>query len=132
MTDSPDRGIAWAAVAVGAMAGLGVTLALFLLLGILGLVDRVVSVPVLVLQFFGLVLAGFVAGTVAGRARVLTGGLAGIAVFAVAGLIAMAGSGAPASPIVLAFSAALGALLGSVGGTVAEWHSLRRDTRSSD
>ncbi len=103
------------------MSGLGTAMLAFLILGIAGIVDSPSdAVPLIFLQFLGLLTAGFVAGRIAGRDRVLHGGFAGIALFGAATAITLAASPDSASPLVLAFTAVLAAVLGSAGGALAQ------------
>lgn len=108
------------AVAVGALTGLAGALLLFLIMGITGVVDSPSdAVPLLFLQFLGLLLAGYVAGRLSHRDRVLQGGYAGLLLFAVATGITLAGDPGSASLIVLLFTGALALVLGSAGGALA-------------
>jgi putative membrane protein (TIGR04086 family) len=93
----------------------------FLVLGITGVVDSPSdAVPLIFLQFLGLLTAGYVAGRLAGRDRVVHGGFAGLAVFAVATVITLAAGSDSASPLVVAFTGVLAAVLGSAGGALAQ------------
>jgi len=109
------------AVAVGAMAGFAGSLLFFLILGISGIVDSPSdAIPLLILEFGGLVGAGYVAGRLAGRDQVVHGGYAGLLVFFVATVITLAATPGSASPLVLLFTAFLAVVLGSAGGTLAK------------
>jgi hypothetical protein len=103
------------------MAALGGAMALFLLLGVVGIIDDANSVPLFFLQFLALVAAGYVAGRLAGYRRVIHGGLAALAVFGITSLIALAVVGGGTSFFVLLFSGVVAAVLGSAGGALAEW-----------
>ena len=102
------------------MTGLGIALTLFLVMGITGIVNSPSDVVALIsLQFLGLLSAGYVAGRLSGRDRVLHGGYAGIALFAVATVIALATEPGSANLLVIAFTGFLAAVLGSAGGALA-------------
>jgi putative membrane protein (TIGR04086 family) len=108
------------AVAMGAMTGLATALLLFLVMGVTGIVDSPSdAVPLLFLQFLGLVLAGFVSGRLSGRDQALHGGYAGLLLFLVATMITLAADPDSASLLVIAFTGALSLVLGSAGGTLA-------------
>lgn len=102
------------------MSGLAGALSLFLVLGLTGIVDSPSdAVPLLFLQFAGLIGAGYVAGRLAGINRVLNGGYAGLLLFVVATGITLAADPDSASPVVLAFTGFLAVVLGSAGGALA-------------
>lgn len=102
------------------MAGLATSLLLFLMMGLIGIVDSPSdAVPLLFLQFFGLVLAGFIAARMSGRDHVLHGGYAGLLLFLIATTITLAADPESASLLVIAFTGALSLVLGSAGGTLA-------------
>ncbi|MGI9611161.1 MAG: hypothetical protein ACR2NL_12785 [Acidimicrobiia bacterium] len=103
------------------MAAIGGIMITFLVLGITGIVDARAAIPLLFLQFLGLVVAGYVAGRLAGRDRILHGSLASMLVYLVSSAIGLAISGSTASVLVLLFSGAVAAVLGSAGGALAEW-----------
>ena len=112
--------ISWAAIAIGAMAALGLIMVTFLLLSITGLVDSPLAIGLLFLQLLGLVVAGYVSGRLSGESRVVHGSLAALSVSLVTSTIALAAGAAPGLGV-LFFGIALAAVLGSVGGAVAEW-----------
>ena len=102
------------------MAGLAGAMLLFLLMGITGVVDSPSdAIPLLFLEFLALVGAGYTAGRLAGRDRVLHGGYAGLLLFVVATGITLAADPDSASLLVIAFTAFLALVLGSVGGALA-------------
>lgn len=96
-------------------------MALFLLLGMVGIIENANSVPLLFLQFLALVGAGYVSGRLAGFRRVFHGGLAALVVFGLTSLIALAVVGGGTSFLALLFSGVVAAVLGSAGGALAEW-----------
>jgi len=99
------------------MAGLGIGLALFLLLAIVGLAAAVVLI---FLQFATLVFAGYVAGRFSPGTAALNGGLAALTAFLVVGALAVASAASP-SPLELVIFGLIAAVLGSAGGVLAEW-----------
>ena len=111
--------IRWGAVAIGAMAGLVVALLAFIFLGISGLVapDRG-EILLLFLQFFALVIAGYVAGRLSDNSEV-HGGLAGLLAALVSGLISLTSNRVPLAGIITLTVVA--AVLGSAGGVLARW-----------
>lgn len=103
------------------MAGLGGTLAVFLILAAVGVVAPGRGLPLLVvLQLLGLVAAGWVAGRFAppGGAAV-HGGLAGLLLFVVAGAVSVAAGSGP-DPVQLVLLGVVAAVLGSAGGVLAD------------
>jgi len=105
------------------MAALGGAMVVFLVLGVLGLVEDRNSIALLFLQFLALVVAGYVAGRLAGVARVIHGSLAAIAVFGLTSLIGLAASGGGTSLFILASSGTVAAVLGAAGAALAEWRT---------
>jgi hypothetical protein len=103
------------------MAAVGTAMALFLVLGIVGVVRDANSLTLLFLQLLALVAAGYVAGRLAGGDRVINGSLAALAVFGVTSLIGLAIAGGGVSLVALLFSGVVAAVLGSAGGALAEW-----------
>ena len=110
----------WGAISVGALAGLATAMLAFLVLGIIGVVESPADlVPLLFLQFLGLVVAGYIAGRLAGRDRVRHGGYAGLALFAVSSALALATDPGSGNVFVIAFTGVLAVVLGSAGGALA-------------
>jgi hypothetical protein len=111
---------AWGAVAVGAMAGLGMAAVLVIVLTIAGSRGSPTGDAVLVfVQFLALVAAGYVAGRLAPDVPVYHGGLAGIVVFTVSTTISLAG-GADIGVVPLLVLAFTGVVLGSAGGVLSD------------
>lgn len=103
------------------MTGLAGAMLLFLVMGISGVIDSPSdAIPLLFLEFLGLVGAGFVAGRLADRDRVRHGGYAGTLLFAVATVITLAADPDSASLLVIAFTAFVAMVLGSAGGALAQ------------
>ncbi len=103
------------------MTGLAGAMLLFLVMGISGIVNSPSDlIPLLFLEFLGLVGAGFVAGRLAGRDRVLHGGYAGMLLFSVTTVITLAAAPDSASLLVIAFTAFIAMVLGSAGGALAQ------------
>jgi len=103
------------------MTGLAGALLLFLIMGITGIVDSAAdAIPLLFLQFLGLVGAGYVAARLAGRDHVLHGGYAGLLVFVVATGITLAADPDSASLLVIGFTGLVALVLGSAGGALAK------------
>ena len=116
----------WGAIALGAMAGLGSGLVLFLVLSVPGAVGPDQSaIPLILLQFLSLVLAGFITGVFVSEGAVLHGGLAGLMLFLVVAAISIAIASGP-NIVELALLGVVAAVLGSSGGALAE--SRRRET----
>lgn len=92
----------------------------FLGLGITGVVKSADdAVPLLFLEFLGIVAAGYVAARLAARDHVLHGGLAGLALFVIATGIALAADPASINILVIAFTGLVASVLGSAGGALA-------------
>ncbi|HHC07607.1 MAG TPA: hypothetical protein ENK55_02675 [Actinobacteria bacterium] len=101
------------------MTGIGSALAVFALLGLVGVAGPK-SHPILlvVLQFLALVLGGYVAGRFARRVPAVEGGLAGLLMFFGIGAIGIAATGGPGAVEVVA-GAVVSMVLGSAGGALA-------------
>jgi hypothetical protein len=106
----------WGAIAVGAVAGLVVTLLAFIFLGVSGLVtvDRG-QIWLLFMQFLALVVAGYVAGRLTG-APTIHGALAGVLTAVVSGIVS-----SRLSTIGVAALTLVAAILGAAGGVLARW-----------
>jgi len=91
----------------------------FAALGVVGVASpRANPLPLLVLQFATLVFAGWVAGRLAGHAAAAHGGIAGILLFLLAGIVAIAAGGPPLLELLL--FGVVAAVLGSAGGALAD------------
>ena len=100
----------------------------FLFLGIIGVIDSNDALgPLLFLQLFGLVTAGYVSGRLSDRDRPLHGGMSGLTLFVITTAITVASK--PQShqlasqdiPIpVVAIGGLIAVILGSVGGALAQ------------
>jgi hypothetical protein len=102
------------------MAGLGMALGVFLVLGAIGVVDGAGEQAILIfVQFGALFAAGYVAGRL-GTAPVLDGGLAGMLVYVITVAISVAG-GASLGVGALLFLGVTAAVLGSAGGILAQF-----------
>ena len=117
----------WGAVAVGAMAGLAGGLLAF---AVVGLVLRSGNdlLALIFLSYLAQLGAGYVAGRLASNDAVLHGGAGAMLLFLVTTMISL--SIAPSRPGVasLAFNAAVAAVLGTAGGSLAD--SRRAEPRS--
>lgn len=101
------------------MTGLGGALAVFVVLFATGIVASGRNPAILiVLEFLALMGAGYVAGRFAPSSPVAHGGLAGIALFLVAGAVSIALSPTTAAPELLVLGV-IAAVLGSAGGAIA-------------
>jgi hypothetical protein len=103
------------------MAGLGLSLIVFV---VLGLTIGVGDVTQILLQYFSLLAAGFVAGRLTTRDRVLHGSLAALLLFVVAAGISLAATDPPPGVLTLGVFGVVAALLGSAGGALAEWQAI--------
>jgi putative membrane protein (TIGR04086 family) len=113
--------IVWGAVALGAMTGLGLALALFLLLGATGvLTEDNAAVPLVFLQFLAQSGAGYLAGRFAGRDGVLHGSLAAIALYLVGSTLTLAAAPDEIGVATLILFAVVAAVVGSAGGLLAD------------
>jgi len=113
--------VSWSAVALGAMTGLGVALAVFLFLGITGIVnDDNAAIPLAFLQFLAQFGAGFVAGRLAGRDGVVHGSFAAMAMYLVGSTLTLAAAPDTVSTGALVLFAVVAAVLGSAGGLLAD------------
>jgi hypothetical protein len=108
-------------VAIGTMTGLGSARIVFFVLWGTGIVGSGRNLIILVvLEFAALVLAGYIAGRFAPAGGAAHGGVAGLALFLVAGVISIAAS--PNSNVLeLLVLALVAAVLGSAGGAYADW-----------
>jgi putative membrane protein (TIGR04086 family) len=113
--------VSWGAVALGAMTGLGVALAVFLFLGITGIVnDDNAAIPLAFLQFLAQFGAGFVAGRLAGRDGAVHGSFAAMAMYLVGSTLTLAAAPDTVSTGALILFAVVAAVLGSAGGLLAD------------
>jgi putative membrane protein (TIGR04086 family) len=113
--------INWGTVLLGAMAGLGLALALFLVLGITGVIDADnAAIPLAFLQFLAQFAAGYLAGRLAGRDGVLHGSLAAIAVYLVGSTLALAAAPDSVGSVSVILFAVVAAVVGSAGGLLGE------------
>ncbi len=113
--------IVWGAVALGAMTGLGLALAVFLLLGVTGvLTEDNAAIPLAFLQFLAQFGAGYLAGRFAGRDGVLHGSLASIAIYLVGSTLTLAAAPDEIGMPTLILFAIVAAVLGSAGGLLAD------------
>lgn len=113
--------INWGTVALGAMAGLGLALAVFLVLGMSGVIDADTSaVPLAFLQFTAQFTAGYLAGRLAGRDGVLHGSLAAITVYLVGSTLALAAAPGSVGSVSVILFAVVAAILGSAGGLLSD------------
>lgn len=105
---------------LGTMAGLGLALLAFIVLGIAGMIrDDGASVALVFVQFLSLFVAGYVAGRLGHGAPTLDGGLSGLLVFFVSvGVSVAGGANLGIGPVL--FLGAVAAVLGSAGGVLAE------------
>ncbi len=111
----------WGAIVLGAMAGLGLSLSVFLVLAATGIVDDSGEQAILVfVQFLGLLVAGFVAGRLGGGTPALDGGLAGMTAFVIAVAISVA-AGASLGVGAIVLLGVVAAVLGSAGGVLAQF-----------
>lgn len=105
------------------MAGLGSSLAIFLLLVALGVEGNARDALLIFVQFLALFIAGFVAGRFGERQPSLDGGFAGLLTFFVAVALSVAG-GSSLGVVPMVLLGVVAAVLGSAGGVLAE--SMRR------
>lgn len=103
------------------MAGLGFALFAFLILGIVGLVGRDKSeVPLIFVQYLGLLVAGFIGGRFSEGSGVLQGSIAAIMLFFVSVLISIAISTVRPSAGAILLLGVTATIVGSAGGALAE------------
>ena len=108
------------------MAGMGLALVAFLIIGVAGLADAAAGAAVLVfLQYTAQLAGGYIAGLLSGGGRVLHGGLAGILMAAVGTAIGMGFGGSQSNFVLLALAMAVAATIGSAGGALAEQRAAR-------
>lgn len=113
--------ISWGAVALGAMTGLGAALAVFLVLGITGVLNEDnAAIPAAFLQFLGQFGAGYLAGRFAGRDGAIHGSLSAIAIYLVGSTLALAAAPDTVGAATLLVFAVVAAVLGSAGGLLAD------------
>jgi hypothetical protein len=107
-------------VALGAMAGLGLALAAFLLLGITGAIDAGGAVALAFLQFLAQFAGGYVAGRLAGHDGVLHGSLAAIGVYLIGSTLALATAPDAVGPVSVLFFAVVAAVIGTAAGLLSD------------
>jgi hypothetical protein len=113
--------IGWGAIALGVMGGLGIALVAFLALGVTGLTDFRTGVAVLIfLQYSSQLVAGYLAGRLAVRARVFHGGLAGMIVAAVGAAIGLSAAGTDSDLGLIVLALIIATITGTAGGVLAE------------
>ncbi|MDJ0961261.1 MAG: TIGR04086 family membrane protein [Acidimicrobiia bacterium] len=113
--------VSWGAVALGAMTGLGVALAVFLFLGVTGiLTEDNAAIPVAFLQFLAQFGAGYVSGRLAGRDGVIHGSFAAIAMYLLGSTLTLAAAPDTVGTGALILFAVVAAVLGSAGGLLAD------------
>lgn len=103
------------------MAGLGLALAVFLILAGTGVLSGTGEQAILVfVQFAALFVAGYVAGRLSRSAAPLDGGMSGLLVFLITVAISVAG-GSSLGLVTLGFLGVTAAVLGSAGGVLAQF-----------
>ena len=103
------------------MTGLGVALAVFLVLGTVGVLDADnADVPVAFLQFLAQFGAGYLAGRFAGRDGTLHGGLASILLYLIGSTLTLAAVPDQVGLGTLILFAIVAAILGSAGGLLSD------------
>ncbi len=118
--------VRWFAVVFGAVTGLAASLALFVVLGLAGLIeDDGESVALLLLIYAAQLLAGYVAGRYAVANGALHGGLAALALFFLTALFAVA-AGTEPTLVTIVFSLFVAAVIGSAGGALANWQRVEK------
>ncbi len=111
----------WGAIALGAMAGLGLALLAALFLVGTGLADYFVGAALLIfLQYSSQVGAGYLAGRLASSNRVLHGGMAGIALAALGAVVGMSFNSTDSRLGLIILGLVIAAVSGSAGGALAE------------
>jgi len=117
--------IRWGSIALGAIAGLGITAVLALVLFVLGARPEADSggIAFIFVQFLGQVAAGYVAGRFAGPHEAFHGSQAGLGLYLVTAALTLATGGEPTIPTIL-FSAVVALVLGAAGG-VLSGHRIR-------
>jgi putative membrane protein (TIGR04086 family) len=91
----------------------------------LGRVDADDAGTLLVLGYLSYLLAGYLAGRFAGRNGALHGGFAGLGLFVVTAMLAIAAGTDPAL-LTVTFSLLVAAVIGSAGGALADWRRAER------
>lgn len=111
----------WGAIALGAMAGLGLALLAVLLLGTSGLADYFVGAALLVfLQYSAQVGAGYLAGRLATTSRVLHGGMAGLLMAGIGAAIGLSFNSSDTRIMLIFLGLVIAMTTGSAGGALAE------------
>ena len=118
--------IGWGAITLGAMAGIGVALLAFLVLGVTGLADTGSWAAVLVfLQYLAQVAGGYLAGRLAPAARVFHGGMAALLMAALGAAIGLGFSGDESNLGLIVLALVIALTSGSAGGALAEYQQRR-------
>lgn len=110
----------WGAVVVSALGGLAAAaLGTFLLFAVgLRPTETGAGIAFILLQFSGQLIAGFLAGRVAGAPEILHGSLAALLAFTVAAAVALAG-GSDLGLFSTLFGAIVSMVIGAAGGVLA-------------
>jgi hypothetical protein len=104
------------------MSGLGLALAVFLILAGLGATGGTSGgIALIFVQFFAMFAAGYVAGRLGVGSAPLNGGISSLLVFFVAVMISLGGGASPGIAPLL-FLGTVAAVLGSAGGVLAQSH----------
>lgn len=104
------------------MGGLGLALIAFLILGVTGVADATAGAAALIfLQYSAQIAAGFIGGRMAGDARVVHGGLAGLLMAFVGAAIGLGFSSADSNLGLVVLALLIALVTGSAGGALAQY-----------
>ena len=112
------RNLRWGALAIGVVAGLGVTAVAAIILFVFGVrpSSDARGIPFIFIQFLGQLAAGYVAGTFA-KPEVYHGSQAALLLFVVTTVLTLATGGEP-SIFALFFSGFVALVIGAAGGVL--------------
>ncbi len=118
--------IRWPAVLFGALTGLAASLAVFVVLGVVGVIDTARdSIPLILLIYGGQFLAGYIGGRYAATNAALHGGLAALGLFFLTSAFSVAAGNDPALATIVV-SLVVAAVIGTAGGALAEGRDQER------
>lgn len=111
--------MSWNAVALGAMAAIGLSLVAFIAVSIAGLDGNAGAIVLLLIQYVSLLVGGYVAGRLTRSNAELTGGMTGVSVFAFTSLLNALGGTDTVVPLLLLLGV-IAAIVGTAGAVLAK------------
>jgi hypothetical protein len=114
------------------MGGLGLALIAFLVLGITGVADATAGAAALIfLQYSAQLAAGYIGGRMAGRSRVVHGGMAGLLMASLGAAIGLSFSATDTDMGLVFLALLIAVTTGSAGGALAQYLEERGSDQST-